>query len=198
MCTPRINGRYSVGAAGGAATRKIVARYFWRVRTRRHSSLLRFGLLACFILLACLPLVPSTHAQTQATLVATINGGGKALMQPPGLGNGISFFGTGVKLFSDGSATGHFDCVDQSQDVTGGGNIFGNVVSWFVDGNEFINLNIVGEFVAPGGHPQSVTFVVTIQQFGGPGVGHWSLAIGPFLFCWELLTSGQIVYSPQA
>src|SRR5438309_57228 len=48
-----------------------------------------------------------------ATVVATINGGGTAVMQPPGLAQGTTAFGMGVKLLADGSATGHIDCVDQ-------------------------------------------------------------------------------------
>jgi len=49
-------------------------------------------------------------------LVATINGGGTATMED---GNGSSVFGMGVKLFSDGSAAGQFDCVDQRGDAPG-------------------------------------------------------------------------------
>ena len=54
------------------------------------------------------------------TVVARINGGGTAVMQPPGVTRGISSFGMGVTLLSDGTATGHFDCVDHQGDPTGG------------------------------------------------------------------------------
>jgi hypothetical protein len=63
------------------------------------------------------------------TVVATINGGGTADMQPP-LAAGSSSFGMGVTLLSDGSATGHFDCVDHHGDLPGfPGNVSGEVTS---------------------------------------------------------------------
>ena len=129
----------------------------------------------------------------RATVVATINGGGTAEMQPP-LAAGTTSFGTGVKLLSDGSATGHFDCVDHHGALPGfPGNIFGKVTSWRREGTVIV-LNVVGKVVPfPGGHPQDVAFTVKIQQFGGAGVGRWTLEIGGFIFCYELLTSGQIV-----
>src|SRR2546426_4200259 len=47
-----------------------------------------------------------------ATVVATINGGGTAEMQPPGLAGGGNAFGVEVTLLADGPATGDVDCVD--------------------------------------------------------------------------------------
>ena len=138
-----------------------------------------------------------------ATVVATINGGGTADMEvPQGLLAGRTVFGIGVKLLSDGSATGHFDCVDQHGDSPGfPGNIFGEIISWSTEGanNEIIVLNVIGKFLPiPGGHPGPALFTVKIQQFGGAGVGQWTLEVptpqGPFIVCYELLTSGQIVY----
>jgi hypothetical protein len=38
-----------------------------------------------------------------------------------------------------------------------------------------------------------VAFIVRIQQFGGAGVGRWTLEVNGFIYCYELLTSGQIV-----
>ena len=131
-----------------------------------------------------------------ATVVATINGGGTAEMQAP-LAAGSSTFGIGVKLLSDGSATGRFDCVDQHGDSTGfPGNIFGEVTSWSTEGTVIV-LNVSGKFLPiPGGHPGPASFTVKIQQFGGAGVGHWTLedTASGFIFCYEILTSGQIVY----
>src|SRR2546430_10340739 len=44
-----------------------------------------------------------------ATVVATINGGGTAEMQPP-IAAGGSSLPMGGKVLSDGSGPGHFDC----------------------------------------------------------------------------------------
>ena len=131
-----------------------------------------------------------------STVVATINGGGTAEMQPGGLAQGKTAFGMGVKLLADGSATGHIDCVDQ-HGGTFPGNIFGHVTSWSMEGTVVV-LNVTGKLVLfPGGHPQEVSFKVKIQQFGGAGVGRWTLEVGGVIFCVELLTSGQIVYRPR-
>jgi len=131
-----------------------------------------------------------------ATVVATIHGGGTAEMQPPGLAAGRTAFGMEVTLLADGSATGHVDCVDQHGDNLPG-NIFGEVTSWRMEG-QVVVLNVTGKLVRfPGGHPVPVSFTLKIQQFGGAGVGHWTLEVGGRLFCIELLTSGQLVYRPE-
>ncbi len=131
-----------------------------------------------------------------ATVVATIHGGGTAEMQPPGLAAGRTAFGMEVTLLADGSATGHVDCVDQHGDNLPG-NIFGEVTSWRMEG-QVVVLNVTGKLIRfPGGRPVPVSFTLKIQQFGGAGVGHWTLEVGGRLFCIELLTSGQIVYRPE-
>src|SRR6266446_1492630 len=126
------------------------------------------GLIAAISLTVAMLLSQPAAAET-ARVVATINGGG--------------------------TASGSFDCVDQHGDAPGfPGNIWGRVTSWFIDGNGFVSLNVVGKFVGfPGGHPQDAAFIVRIQQFGGAGVGRWTLEVDGFIFCYELLTSGQIV-----
>ena len=138
---------------------------------------------------------PASAASHGRTVVAHINGGGTAEMQEP-LPAGTSLWGTQVTLYSDGTASGHFDCVDQHGDAPGfAGNIWGEVTSWSIDSNGVVSLNVAGKFVPiPGGHPSETTFVVRIQQFGGAGVGRWTLEDGitGFIFCYELLTSGQI------
>ncbi len=74
------------------------------------------------------------------------------------------------------------------------GNIFGEVVSWSGDLSGEITLNVEGKFVPiPGGHPTPAAFTVKIQQFGGAGVGHWTLESDGVVFCIETLKSGQIV-----
>ena len=130
-------------------------------------------------------------------VIATINGGGTSTMAEVfGIPNpGSSVFGFNVKLMSDGSAAGHIMCLDQHGDAPGfPGNIFGEVVSWSGDLDGEITLNVVGKFLPlPGGHPVEVAFTVKIQEFGGAGVGHWTLDVGGVVFCIETLDSGQIV-----
>ena len=142
-----------------------------------------------------------TAVATGASVVATIHGGGTAEMQLPGLAAGKTAFGMEITLLADGSATGHVDCVDQHGDNLPG-NIFGEVTGWRMEG-QVVVLNVTGTLVrfprpgVTGGHPVPVSFTVKIQQFGGAGVGHWTLEVGGTLFCVELLTSGQIVYRPE-
>ena len=130
-------------------------------------------------------------------VVATIRGGGTSTMAEVfGIPNpGSSVFQFSAKLNSDGTATGHIACLDQAFDAPGfPGNIFGEVVSWSGDLNGEITLNVVGKFVPiPGGHPSPATFIVKIQQFGGAGVGRWTLESDGVVFCIETLDSGQIV-----
>lgn len=138
---------------------------------------------------------PASAAGPQ--LVASINGGGTSTMAEVfGIPNpGTSVFGFNVRLMSDGTATGHIDCLDQNGDAPGfPGNIFGEVVSWSGDLGGEITLNVVGKFLPiPGGHPTPAAFTVKIQQFGGAGVGHWTLESDGVVFCIETLDSGQIV-----
>jgi hypothetical protein len=153
-----------------------------------------FGLSVVAVLTAVLFAYPATA--NAASVVATINGGGTAIMDPTrsdfGLA-GTTSFGIHATLYSDGTARGHVNCVDQ-MGSTLPGNIFGEVTSWEGSLDGSITLNVVGKFVGfPGGHPQDVSFSVTIQQFGGAGVGHWTLSIDDFTFCEETLLSGQIV-----
>jgi hypothetical protein len=145
--------------------------------------------------------IPAPHPGP-ATLVARINGGGTATMDD---GMGPSVWGAGVRLFSNGSASGQFDCLDQRGAAPGyPGNIWGPVSSWSLDSNGDIVLHITnGKFhPLPGGKGlllRGVPFDITIQRFGGASVGHWTLS-GPFgpdgawvTVCYETLRSGQIV-----
>jgi len=138
---------------------------------------------------------PLAAAANTATVVGTINGGGTAFMTG-GLAagmKGISSFGFHATLYSDGTASGHVDCVDQMGDSLPG-NIFGAVTNWSRNADGTINLQVTGKFVGiPGGHPGPVTFALTITRPGGPGVGGWTLSVGATTFCIELLVSGQIV-----
>jgi hypothetical protein len=150
-----------------------------------------FGLFVIAVLTAVLFAYPATA--TGASVVATINGGGTAIMDPSSFAQGTTSFGIHATLYSDGTAKGQINCVDQFGS-TFPGNIFGEVTSWEENPDGTITLNVVGKFVGfPGGHPENVEFSVTIQQFGGAGVGHWTLSVGGFTFCVETVTSGQIV-----
>ncbi len=137
-------------------------------------------------------------AGAAVTVVGTINGGGTALMTsgPTAGGKSVSSFGIYATLFSDGSAQGHFDCVDLMGD-TGPGNVFGAITSWSESADGLTVYVTDGKFLAiPGGLVVSggLHFSVTIQSFGGAGVGHWTLNVGtnPNPTCIELLISGQI------
>jgi hypothetical protein len=142
---------------------------------------------------------PAAAAASAPTVVATINGGGTASMcctTAAGL-KSVSAFGIHATLFSDGSAQGHFDCVDLMGD-TMPGNVFGPITSWSLNSDGSINLFITdGSLVGTHGgatfhggrHPH-----VTIQSFGGAGVGHWTLTnAAGVVVCDETLISGQIV-----
>ena len=154
-----------------------------------------FGLLVVTALIAVLFAFPVTA--DAATVVATINGGGTAIMDPESFAQGTTAFGIHATLYDDGTAKGHINCIDQQGSSTIPGNVFGEVTSW--SGSlDSPTLNVVGKFVSqPGGHPAPQEFFVTIQRFGGAGVGHWTLSVptpsGPFTFCIETVTSGQIV-----
>jgi hypothetical protein len=153
-----------------------------------------FGLFVVAVLTAVLFAYPATA--NAASVVATINGGGTAIMDPNrsdfGLA-GTTSFGIHASLYSDGTARGHINCVDQFGS-TSPGNIFGEVTSWEGNLDGSITLNVVGKLVGfPGGHPQDVSFSVTILHFGGAGVGQWTLSVFGGTACFETLLSGQVV-----
>jgi hypothetical protein len=150
---------------------------------------------------------PGAAAANAVTVVATISGGGTANMTDVVAAGfkGVSSFGFNATLFSNGSAQGHFDCADHMGDPSGyPGNIFGDITSWSHDVLG-MHLNITNGKLVGHGLPLvrgDLAFTVTIQTFGGAGVGHWTLEspdpgfTSPFNggpICQELLTSGQIV-----
>ncbi len=157
---------------------------------------------AISLAVAMLASYPAVAAADAVTVVATINGGGTALMTSgPGAGVGfknVSSFGIHATLYSDflpGStsirrASGHVDCVDQQGDVSKG-NIFGDVTGWS-QGIYGLTLWVTGKLVA-GSDNDPMSFPLTIQSFGGAGVGHWTLGNPASPFCIELLLSGQLV-----
>ena len=155
-----------------------------------------FGLFVVAVLTAVVFAYPATA--DAASVVATINGGGTAIMDPNrsdfGLA-GTTSFGIHATLYSDHTAQGHINCVDQFGS-TFPGNAFGEVTSWeeSLDG---ITLNVVGKILGfPGGHPFDVQFTVTILHFGGAGVGQWTRFAFGGIACFETMLSGQIVMRP--
>ena len=153
-----------------------------------------FGFFVVAVLTAVLFAYPATA--NAASVVATINGGGTAIMDPTGSALGLAgttAFEIHATLYSDGTARGHVDCVDQFGSTLPG-NIFGEVTSWEASPDGTITLNVVGKLVdIPGGHPQDVQFTVTILHFGGAGGGQWTLSVFGGTACFETMLSGQIV-----
>ena len=145
------------------------------------------------LLTAAAVLAPQPAAAQPPSVVATINGGGTANMDD---GQGTSLFAMGVKLLSDGSARGNFECVDDIFALFPG-NFFGPVTSWSLNADGTVSFSGIGKLVnLPGGLVATdLPYTVTIQQFGGPGVGHWTLDVPAFggIVCIETLTSGRIV-----
>jgi hypothetical protein len=156
--------------------------------------------LTAAILLALAMLASQSVGANAATIVGTIDGGGTSIMTD---GMGPTTFSIHATLYSDGTAQGHIMCVDRVGSAPGyPGNVFGAVTSWSRntdDGTISLHVSdgklvrIPGGLVVPGGLP----FTVTIQTYGGAGVGHWTLNVGPVRtsnpICTELLTSGQLV-----
>src|SRR5688500_7520676 len=152
-----------------------------------------FGLFVVAVLTAVLFAYPATA--NAASVVATINGGGTAIMDPNrsdfGLA-GTTSFGIHATLYSDGTAKGHLNCVDQVGSTLPG-NIFGEVTSWEGNLDGSITLNVVGKCVVfPSGHSYDVSYSVPILRLGGAGVGHWTLAICAVTVCFATLLSGLI------
>src|SRR5437016_5036458 len=145
------------------------------------------------VLFTVASVLPHHSASAQsARMVWTISGGGAANMDD---GQGPSYWGVEAKLLSDGSASGFFECVDQIGDFFPG-NFFGPITSWSRNVDGTINLHGTGATLSFPPNPLEFTtnleFTVTIQRFGGPGVGHWTLDVPDFggVVCIETLTSG--------
>ena len=153
-----------------------------------------FALSVVGLLFIGLSLPLTITAAAHPSVVATINGGGVADMDD---GEGPSSFGMGVKLLSDGSAQGFFDCVDQMGDAFPG-NFYGKVTSWSLNEDGTISYSGIGKVVSFPPYffvANNLEFTVTIQAFGGPGVGHWTLDVPEFggVICWETIRTGQVV-----
>ena len=157
--------------------------------------------LAAAISLAVAMLASQSVVANAATVVGTIDGGGTSIMTD---GMGVTTFSIHATLFSDGTAKGRITCVDRVGSAPGyPGNIFGAVTSWSRNADGTISLHVTdGKFVSFGNglvFPGGVPFTLTIQSYGGTGVGRWTLEVpgtaspngGPI--CQELLTSGRIV-----
>ncbi len=145
------------------------------------------------LLLAVAMLTPHSVALGGTAVVGGITGGGTANMDD---GEGISSWGMGVQLLRNGAASGQFDCVDQMGD-TFPGNFLGRVTSWTQNQDGTVSFSGIGTVVNIPGGPiaTNLPYTVTIQQFGGPGVGHWTLDVPAFggIICFETLLTGQII-----
>ena len=145
------------------------------------------------------------------TAVAKITGAGTAVMTDVG---GTSLWWEnkgGITLYSDGSAKGTFYCVDLPDSPPGyPGIVWGDVTSWTLD-NGLISVHIPSSTVIPWSDPWDwsthelppgprIAFLpwrIQIQNFGGAGVGHWTLDVpvatgGWFTICLEQVTGGKI------
>lgn len=128
-------------------------------------------------------------------LVATIHGAGGAVMDAASPLQGTTTYSIDAQLFSDGTATGFFDCADLAGSTLPG-DIQGPITSWKkVDGK----ITLSG--IAHTAKKSNLAYTVAIQKFGGAGKGHWTLDV-PFFqtflnvvapVCSELLTSGRLV-----
>src|SRR2546426_10978884 len=134
-----------------------------------------------FSLPGAMPGSPRVAASAARTAVGTVNGGGTAIMTDVAAAgfSGVSSFSMHATLFSDGSASGHFDCVDHMGNPPGyPGNIFGDITSWSKDAQGLHLYVTNGSLVGHGLHKarRGRAFTVTIQSFGGAGGG----ATGPW------------------
>ena len=142
------------------------------------------------------------------TVVATIKGRGTADMQDPIAAGETVFSFKGVKLLSDGSAKGDVICEDTFDGATPlglaqgyPGIVSAKMTSWSKEGRVIV-LKMVGTvvpYLAPDGHrgtAQDVALTVKIYKFGGAGVSFWTMedTANGYIFCYELVTSGKIVY----
>ena len=158
----------------------------------------RFLISAALVVGAMVALLLPADAKS-VHVVATIHGAGRAVMDAASPLKGDTTYSIDAKLFSDGRATGFFDCVDLAGS-TAPGDIFGPITSWKkVNGK--ITLSGTAELRDLGGTllASNLEYTVTIQTFGGAGKGHWTLDV-PFFqgpndppVCSELLTSGKLV-----
>lgn len=147
---------------------------------------------------------PGQHSEGRhPSVVGTIHGRGMAHMTDMSP-LGVTKFSIDVTLFSNHSARGKVDCVDLDP-FSYRGDISGHATSWSQTAEDGpVTVYFVGSLVAiPSGaqfQPVSpLNFTVTIQHFGGAGVGQWTMDVPPFLspnggpICQELVSSGHIV-----
>ncbi len=138
-------------------------------------------------------------ARHGARLVATIHGAGFAMMDAGGQIRGNTRFSIDAKLYSDGTATGFVDCEDFGGSLWNGrpadGDVYGPFTSWKkVNGK----IALIGTLQLRG-DPSGAVFgtIVTIQEFGGAGKGHWTMSVPDFEaggppICSESITSGRV------
>jgi len=135
-------------------------------------------------------------------LVANINGSGRATMDAASPIQGTTTYFIHARLYSDGTVVGRFDCVDLAGSTFGvgsaAGDFFGPITRWAMLPGGEITLSGTGKLRPLGGDldPTDYPYTITIQKFGGAGVGHWTLNVplfAPVAICSEILTSGRLV-----
>jgi hypothetical protein len=124
----------------------------------------------------------ASAAAASAQVVGHVNGGGMGTYDAGHpLAGQATEFGIGVTLYANHTASGHFLCVltpPQAGDTGLGGGISGTITGWSLDADGTLRLSGTGDMTAvPGGgiFARDVPFSLTIEQPGGPGVGHFTL-----------------------
>jgi hypothetical protein len=161
---------------------------------------------AISLVAAMLALYPvAAAAKDDRSVVGTVNGKGASDMTNLPAEMNETTFVIRATLFSDGTARGKFICIDLVGDVAAyQGKIFGDFKSWKMNTNGTLSLIVPDAAVVPiPGGPQFAPRLhkyttVTIQKFGGAGVGHWTMDVlqpngNNATICVELLSSGRLV-----
>jgi hypothetical protein len=156
---------------------------------------LRAATVAIFVIAALIGGSQQASAST-VQLVANIEGSGSAFMDAASPLKGTTTYFIHVRLYSDGTAIGRFDCVDLAGSTISG-DFSGPITRWKIVNGE-LRLSGSGELRTLSGIlvADNLPYTVGIQRFGGAGDGHWTLqldAFGPAAVCSELLTSGRLV-----
>jgi len=115
-------------------------------------------------------------AVAQGRVVATVGGGGTGVFDVPSnpcFGAVTKFAVSGV-VHTDGSASGHFECVVTGGKAAGGLYLSATITSGTINGDGSVTLSGPGLFHQLGTPSFPVNYTVTVTA-GGPGVGGFCL-----------------------